>query len=66
MTTEAVPADLPPKLRFNCYLLRPDLETPERALRAPYRPEGRTPMNVVLPTSAAPDGTIGYFSDPKQ
>ncbi|QGN48008.1 hypothetical protein GKC29_14915 [Micromonospora sp. WMMC415] len=66
MTTEAVPADLPPKLRFNCYLLRPDLETPEHALRAPYRPKGRTPMNAVAPSSAAPDGTIGYFSEPKQ
>ena len=66
MTTEAIPAELPPKLRFNCYLLRPDLEAPEHALRAPYRPTGRTPMNAVAPTSAAPDGTVGYFSEPKQ
>lgn len=66
MTTEGVPAELPPKLRFNCYLLRPDLETPEYALRAAYRPNGRTPMKVVTPTSAAPDGTIGYFGEPKK
>jgi uncharacterized protein (TIGR04141 family) len=66
MTTEAVPADLPPKLRFNCYLLRSDLETPEHALRAPYRPGGRTAMTAVDPTAAAPQGTIGYFSEPKQ
>ncbi|WP_091330779.1 DUF6119 family protein [Micromonospora aurantiaca (nom. illeg.)] len=66
MESEATPAAAPPKLRFNCYLLRQGLPTIEAALRAPYRPGGRTPMLPIQPAGGAPQGTVGYFSTPKQ
>src|SRR5690349_4331060 len=66
MESEATPAAAPPKLRFNCYLLRQGLPTIEAALRAPYRPGGRTPMLPIQPAGGAPQGTVGYFSNPKQ
>ncbi|MEU8210011.1 DUF6119 family protein [Micromonospora sp. NPDC049044] len=66
MESEATPATAPPKLRFNCYLLRQGLPTIEAALRTPYRPGGRTPMLPIQPAGGAPQGTVGYFSTPKQ
>lgn len=57
----------PPKLRYNCYLLRPGLTSVESALRPKYRPGGAAAMAQVPPSAAAPEGAIAYLgtSDPK-
>lgn len=53
--------DKAPKLRFNCFLLRNDLNAITDALRAPYRPGGKTEMTSLTAATGAPKGISAYF-----
>ncbi|MET9630972.1 DUF6119 family protein [Lentzea sp. NPDC006480] len=55
-------ADRPAKLRFNCYLLREGLDSPVEALRAQYRPDGRTAMVKLSVSTSAPSGVSAFAS----
>lgn len=50
-----------PKLRFNCYLLRPGLDSVTNALREQYRPGGKTEMIPLTAAANAPEGVSAYF-----
>ena len=50
-----------PKLRFNCFLLRPGLDSVTHALREQYRPGGKTEMIPLTAAASAPEGVSAYF-----
>src|SRR6266498_2755908 len=49
------------KLRLNCFLVREDIGDPELALRADYRPTGKTPMHQLSVRSGVPPGMSAYL-----
>ena len=52
-----------PKLRFNCYLLREDLDEAEHALRPAYRPGGRVGMRLLATGPSVPEGVVGFVKE---
>ncbi|MFF1406481.1 DUF6119 family protein [Streptomyces sp. NPDC058294] len=50
-------------LRFNCFLLREGLESPEQALRSQYRPGGTSGMMKLAESTSTPDGCVAYLRD---
>ena len=56
-----------PRLRFNCYLLRPGLPDLQHALRPKYREGGAQALERLHATPAAPAGAVAYLgtADPK-
>lgn len=53
--------DNTPKVRFNCFLLRPNLASLTDALREPYRPGGHMEMTPLPAAPGAPEGVSAYF-----
>lgn len=56
----------PAKLRFNCYLLRDGLQNVETALRAKYRPSGKSALQRIEGSLGAPGGAIAYLGTPTE
>ncbi|MFZ3559825.1 DUF6119 family protein [Streptomyces sp. BH055] len=50
------------KLRFNCYLLREDITSPQEAFRVQYRSNGRSPLQELASTAGAPEGCKAFFA----
>ncbi|MFD6725972.1 DUF6119 family protein, partial [Streptomyces sp. NPDC060131] len=52
-----------PALRFNCFLLREGLTSPERAFRSQYLPGAAKGMRKLATSPAAPKGCVAYLRD---
>lgn len=55
----------PSKMRFNCYLLRTGLATPEDALRTKYRASGAEALTKIEGLSGAPARSVAYLGSGK-
>jgi uncharacterized protein (TIGR04141 family) len=52
-----------PTLRFNCFLLREGLPSPEQAFRPQYRPGSAKGMRKLATSPVAPKGCVAYLRD---